>query len=340
MEKLFFHTLQELRAGHDVVLVTIIAGKGSAPRGAGARMLVCLDGSYHGTIGGGKVEFNAIKRAKEILKIKKSVIENYHLTSTQSEQIGMVCGGSLVVFFQYISNENIEFQRCCQQIIDLYQKDENTWLLMEIAEDGDWNMGIYSMDLGMVGINVPQLASMLLPKSVIKPIGDKEYYVEPLIRAGKVYIFGGGHVAQELVPVLSHLDFKCVVLDDRKEFANKIIFPTAEEVYVCEFSSIHDYVTITSNDYAIIMTREHKFDYIIQAQILRDKPYYIGIMGSSHKIKYITEKLLQDGFAQKEIDVCHMPIGTPIQAETPAEIAISIAGELIWNRGMRKISDQ
>ena len=64
-------------------------------------------------------------------------------------------------------------------------------------------------------------------------------------------------------------------------------------------------------------------------------PYYIGIMGSRNKIRVVTDKLLADGFSLEEIQRCHMPIGTDIGAETPAEIAISITGELIAQRAAR-----
>lgn len=65
-------------------------------------------------------------------------------------------------------------------------------------------------------------------------------------------------------------------------------------------------------------------------------PCYIGIMGSRSKIRVVTEKLLEDGFTREEIEGCHMPIGTAIGAETPAEIAVSIAGELIHIRALRE----
>ena len=83
------------------------------------------------------------------------------------------------------------------------------------------------------------------------------------------------------------------------------------------------------------MTRGHQFDYYVQNQALALKPAYIGIMGSRSKIKVVTEKLMEDGYAREEIEACHMPIGTQIHAETPAEIAISIAGELISIRAGR-----
>ena len=156
------------------------------------------------------------------------------------------------------------------------------------------------------------------------------------MQAGTVYIFGGGHVAQELVPVLAHVGFRCVVYDDRAEFANPQVFPQAAETIVGDLEHIGDRVAIGPQDYVCVMTRGHQFDYYVQKQAMELGPCYIGIMGSRSKIRVVTEKLLEDGFTREEIEGCHMPIGTAIGAETPAEIAVSIAGELIHIRALRE----
>ena len=188
----------------------------------------------------------------------------------------------------------------------LYRRGEAAGL--EIPEDMDVNFGV---------------------KAVRREAGGRNYYVEPLVQAGTVYVFGGGHVAQELVPLLAHVGFRCVVMDDREEFANRETFPQAAETVVGDLERISDYIAITERDYVCVMTRGHQFDYYVQRQALAAKPRYIGVMGSRSKIKVTTEKLMADGFSEEEIGFCHMPIGTRILAETPAEIAVSIAGELI-----------
>lgn len=156
--------------------------------------------------------------------------------------------------------------------------------------------------------------------------------------AVRVYVFGAGHVSQQLVPVLAHVGFDCMVLDDREEFANRDCFPQAEEVRICDFKHLEETADITETDYVVIMTRGHEWDYVAQSYALRRKPHYIGVMGSRHKIAFVTKRLLEDGFSLEEIQSCHMPIGTEIQAETPEEIAISIAGELIQTRARARKS--
>ena len=136
-------------------------------------------------------------------------------------------------------------------------------------------------------------------------------------------------MAQELVPVLNHLNFTCIVFDDRPEFANPDIFPEAEKCIVGSFEHLNDYIEIGPQDFVCIMTRGHQFDYLVEKQILKTPASYIGVMGSRSKTKIIREKLLADGFREEEVSRLKSPIGLDIKAETPAEIAISIAGELI-----------
>lgn len=336
MKKVFGGILTHLESGKDVVLVTIIAGSGSTPRGAGARMWVSADGTCEGTIGGGNVEHQAFLKAKKLLETKESVTQGYNLGKQDVANIGMVCGGQVVVYFQYISCADKVFQNLCKEVLQRLEGSEDAWIVMDISDESVWGMGIYTQENGLTGLTVEDMEPLLKGKAVRAQIGDKLYYAEPLVKAGIVYVFGGGHVAQAVVPILSHLDFKCVVLDDREEFACASVFPDAHETILCDFRNLKPSIFVTPNDYVVIMTRGHIHDYEVQRQVLKDNPYYIGVMGSRHKIKFVTEKLLEDGFSKEQIERCHMPIGTEIDAETPAEIAISVAGELIQMRAHKK----
>ena len=100
MKRLFQELLGELEQGRDAVLVTIIASSGSTPRGAGSRMLVRVDGTSLGTIGGGAVEYRATQMAVEAMKEKTSRIQGFTLNRNQVADIGMVCGGDVEVYFR------------------------------------------------------------------------------------------------------------------------------------------------------------------------------------------------------------------------------------------------
>lgn len=339
MKKLFGELLAALEQKQGAVLVTIIASSGSTPRGAGSRMLVKEDASFIGTVGGGAVEYQAQCTALAALKEKTSCVKGYTLTRNQVADIGMVCGGSVVVYFQYITPGDQQMKAFCRLVLEALERDEDSWLMMDVTEERAWSMGLYSPSTGLtggLGTEASGMIQQLQTKAAQVETGGRKYYCEPLVQAGTVYIFGGGHVAQELVPVLSHVGFRCVVYDDREEFANPRVFPQAWNTIVGDLENIAGKITVRPQDYACIMTRGHQFDYFVQKQLLPMKPCYIGIMGSSNKIRVVTGKLLEDGFTKEEIEACYMPIGTSIGAETPAEIAISIAGELICIRAGRE----
>lgn len=263
-----YQTAGKLMEEHtDFMFVRIIKSSGSAPRKAGACMLVLPDGKTVGTVGGGSIEYTASLDAIAAFTEKKSFTKDYDLSNRKAAELGMICGGHVTLEFRYISHEDQAFY---EAVLAEAEKCERT-----------------------------------------------------------VYIFGGGHVAQELVPVLSHLDFSCVVFDDRPEFSNREVFPDASQCIVGDFEAIASSVDIQNEDFVCIMTRGHQFDYLVQKQVLQTEARYIGVMGSRKKTQIIQEKLLADGFTASDIRRLKSPIGLDIKAETPAEIAISIAAELI-----------
>lgn len=324
MKKLFSSIYKTIKNGEDIVLVTVIGDSGSTPRGAGARMAVRKNGTSVGTIGGGAVEYKSTQLAMEALKEKKSYIKGFRLAPNDVADLGMICGGDVEVYFQYIegNKENIVL---IENINIQLNKDENSWLSTEISDEIIGRMWIYSESNSKCKIK----------SGLFKEYG-KIYFIEPLVTAGKVCIFGGGHISQKLVPTLNSIHFKCVVVDDKPEFANAELFPMAEKTVVADFGEYSSRITINPCDYVIILTRGHKNDYDVLVQALRTDACYIGLVGSRTKISNTKERLIKDGFSEEDFNRVYAPIGTAIKAETPEEIAISIAGEMIKVRSELK----
>ena len=324
-------TLEEhLRMGEDLVLLTIVASSGSSPRGAGARMLVGSRGRICGTIGGGAVEYRSIQIAQQVLKEKASVERDFTFTTDDVQNLGMICGGAVNVFFHYLTagEEIFDF---CRKAEEMFTAGRDFWMISELSAGG--RLSLYSRDGG--GELQEELQEYFDRHPVRKTTERGDYYIEQIGSSGRVYVFGGGHVAQELVPVLSHIGFRCVLLDDRKEFANRELFPDAEDIILCDFTRISDYVTITEEDYVCVMTRGHAYDTDVQDQMMRTPAYYIGVIGSRRKIAGVQAVLRTRGFTDRDFERVTTPIGLFIKAETPAEIAISIAGQMIEVRAAK-----
>ena len=259
MKELFETARKSMEKKQDLVFVTTISSSGSSPRGAGSKMLVLENGTSYGTIGGGNVEYVSIQHAREVLKQKQSCTRGFALHPDQVADLGMICGGDVVIFFQYISWENQDFYDLCTRILKSWDKNENTWLIFDITEETVWKAGLYEEQEGLTGLGISDPSPLLQTKAVQKVLDGRKYYCEPLVQKGRVYIFGGGHVAQALVPVLARLEFRCVVFDDREAFSSPQVFPEAEQCILGDFSRIPDYLSVQPQDYVCIMSRGHQY---------------------------------------------------------------------------------
>ena len=101
------------------------------------------------------------------------------------------------------------------------------------------------------------------------------------------------------------------------------------------FDDIAKEITITENDFVLIMTRGHQNDYILQVQVLKTPACYVGVIGSAAKYERLCERLAEDGFSKEQINRVITPVGLQIKAETPAEIAVSIVAQMIQVRAER-----
>ena len=318
-----------LASGEDLVLVTVIASSGATPRGAGARMLIGKQGRVCGTIGGGAVEYRSQQIAATVLDEKTSLGHGFTLTKDDVQNLGMICGGACDVYFHYIPAKDPHTRLLCDKAEEAFRQSSDLWLLTDVGQ-GD-TMGLYTPASGFWGITVPE--NLVLSRH---PERTGEIFAEQINTSGKVYIFGGGHVAQELVPVLAHVGFRCVVMDDREEFTKPELFPGAEEVIRGDLRNIGNYMTVGSEDYVCVMTRGHAYDTVVQAQVLRCRPTYCGVIGSAFKAAGVRRTLKEEyGLLDEELDLVTTPIGLNIKGETPAEIAISIAAQMILHRAER-----
>lgn len=311
--------LSRLDAGEPAVLCSILAGSGSSPRGAGAKMAVLKDGTTCGTIGGGAVELLAAKQALDALERSTSSLCAFDLSPNQVNDIGMICGGAVTVYFQYFDPQDKPAADTLRKWLDALENEKAAWLYLALDDSRVQEFEIFS---------APPANKAALFGAKAKFSGSSPmYYTEPVSRPGRVWIFGGGHVGAALVPVLSSLDFRVCVFDNRPDFAVQERFPEAKAVVCGDYRDLG--ISLTKNDFAVIMTPGHQADYEVLTQVLRSDAAYIGCIGSAKKNAKVAEKLREDGFSDADIARIHAPIGLDILAETPAEIAVSIAAELI-----------
>ncbi len=328
MNTIFSEILNELKQSHDLVLSTIISQNGSSPRGLGAMMLTGSQGRILGTVGGGAVEKSCEQCSRQLLKKKQSYSKAFTLASGGAKDIGMVCGGNVEVWFQYIDASLPGWKTLAERLLQLLAAHQEAWLVFHL--DGSLP-ALLSKDGQML---FGEIADSITPLQSNEYRKTEHSFFMPLTICERVVLFGGGHCAQALVPVLTKVGFRVTVMDNRQELATPRLFPDAEEILCGDFKNISDFLTISREDYVVIMTNGHTYDLDVLLQILQDPPVYVGAIGSKNKVAFINRKLREAGLAEEVIQKVHSPIGTPIKAITPEEIAISIAGEMIFERAL------
>ncbi len=156
-------------------------------------------------------------------------------------------------------------------------------------------------------------------------------YIESQHARPELLIVGAGHIGQALCRLGGLLGFRVTVIDDRREFATRERFPEAERVLVVDFAAAFKDVSVGRDSYVVLVTRGHKYDFdcIVQLLNMDTKPNYLGMIGSRRRVRATFEALLRDGITPERLADVRAPIGLDIGAETPEEIALAIAAEIV-----------
>lgn len=344
MKALFETCARLLVEGEDVVMTTIVSQSGSAPRTSGTKMLVRRDGSFVGTIGGGLLEAQVLRLAGEVFQTGRPVIREFNLTGADAASMDMICGGRLEVFVDFLSAavpENVQIYRTLGGLLHSRQRALLATQLSTRDGCNDRPNKCLLIQGGQpVGCSLPAgRLERLLPDGrsrypQLVQVDGESFLVEPVSSPGTVYLFGAGHVSQKVARLASFVDFRTVILDDREEFANRQRFPEADDIIVPDdFEQCLKDLPISGDSYLVIVTRGHRYDLTVLAQALQTGAGYIGMIGSSRKREAIYRALRETGVSEEQLARVYSPIGLPIEAETPEEIAVSIVAELIKVRG-------
>jgi xanthine dehydrogenase accessory factor len=159
--------------------------------------------------------------------------------------------------------------------------------------------------------------------------GRLTIFIEPVLPLPPLLVFGAGHVGRAVTRLGADLGFRVTVIDERPEYARLELLPGASEVKVAVGPEIADQLRVTAQTQIVIVTHGHTHDRAVLRWALGTSAGYIGMMASRRKVQVILEDLRKSGFSEEQLKRVHTPIGLDIGAVTPAEIAVSIAAELI-----------
>ena len=353
MNDIYTEIVNALEKREKLALATIIHRVGSAPREAGAKYLVKKNGTAIGSIGGGCVEADVWQQAQKAMEKGEGNILHFNLTSEQLAEGGLICGGNIDVFLEPLREDDLNIYR---EINHLRQRGGSGILATLISVDGEYprregakvfiktsgektgslfigemlERRILKESEGLLKAN--KLEVKTIRSEETNPWQKLEILLEQIVSEQTVYIFGAGHISEQLVPLVKKVHFRTVVIDDREVFANRERFPDADEVLVTEFEKAFERLCIDQSSFIVIVTRGHLYDGLVLSQAVDTDARYIGMIGSKKKVQTLYKNLLAKGVSKGALNRVHAPIGLDIGSETTEEIAVSIVAQLIKER--------
>jgi xanthine dehydrogenase accessory factor len=304
--------LRALDAGRGVAIASVIGAHGSTPRHLGARMAVADDGEQWGTIGGGRIEQLVAAAAREVAGGAPPRVVRQHLV----RDLAMCCGGSMEVVLTPAAPSRAALAElaglaAATTVRVLLTPTNGDPLVVRGAEPGD------------PPLHHPRL--------------DGDVLVDRIGAGERAVVFGLGHVARKLGPLLAGLGFTVIVCDDGDTGATDPAPPWAARV-IESFDAAEierELGGFTADDRLLIVTRDHAIDQqLLERLIGHDAIGYLGMIGSRGKVGRFRKRLEAKGLLDGPAGAArwarlHAPIGLDLGAETPEEIAVAIAAELV-----------
>jgi xanthine dehydrogenase accessory factor len=293
-------------------LLSIVGAAGSVPREAGARIVLQPDGGFFGSIGGGRLEYEALAAARQALATgrSKAQFRDWPL----GPNLGQCCGGIVKTLIETFDAGDLAAARCFEQA-------ENTGgfaTASRIGDDGRIVRAIASHSLVQSELEVSAAAFGQTP--FIEQFGDA---------ATPVLLFGAGHVGRALVLALAPLPFAVRWIDSRPDQFPQYV--PQNVVTVCTDAADRELAAAPRDAMIIIMTHSHPLDFDITATALRHRAFdFVGLIGSETKRARFASYARQLGITESNIERLVCPIGIPqLKGKEPAVIAAAVAAQLL-----------
>jgi xanthine dehydrogenase accessory factor len=303
---------QSLQQNIAVMLLYVLESRGSSPGRQGFMMVVNADAAMSGSLGGGIMEHKFVELAKSKLReaaAEISIHHQIHDKSAAKNQSGMICSGEQTIFLYTVKKEEAT---AIQQIISTLQQHQNATL--QLSPNGIiFNQVVPDKDYAL------------------QITGDNDFLLtEKIGYKNKLFIIGGGHCALAFSQLMSSMDFYIQLFDSRdglntmeqNHFAHK-------KKLVDDYAELASLVTGGENVFIVIMSFGYRTDEAALKALTGKDFAYMGLLGSKNKFTRMFEKFVAEGVDKSWLSKIHAPVGMHIKSQTPEEIAVSIAAEII-----------
>lgn len=313
-EKKFWEfVIAKLQLAQRVALLFVPESIGSSPGRQGHQMAVAEDGSLLGTIGGGAMEYKQVELCKKLLASKtKACIRQQliHDKSDKNKWSGLSCSGEQTVLTFFLDAMDI---RLVEQILSACEAETTHHLVLT----SDSCLLLEVVDSSAAKFEYTYKAT------------DVWTYRYILNFQEKVYLIGAGHVGLALCRQLALLNFKVILIDNRAALPTQEYDQFISKKIISNYKKVANFVPSSKHDYIVIMSFSSALDTLILSQLINKEARYIGMMASKVKVERIRGILLEQGHSEAAFERVHTPIGLPIKCKSPAEIAVSVAAQMI-----------
>jgi len=315
-----------------MALATVIAVRGSAPRHPGAKLLFCAGGGVLGTVGGGRGEARALLACRDCLEDGRAALLQVPMVGNEIQGPEMVCGGTSITLIEPLADRG-PYRAALERLA----RGERVLFVKGLTGQGAGPVTVAVALLDQDGTpawgRVDGASAALAARALELgcPWYDEEasVFYDPVLPEEKLLILGAGHVGQALAALAPAVGFAVTVVDDRPELLDRGRYPEEVRTVRSGFpEAIADFPFDRSAS-AVVLTRGHQQDLECVRALLARSWRYAGFMGSARKTRLVLDQVLQDGFDPARVAALSAPIGLDIGAETPAELAVAILGELV-----------
>jgi xanthine dehydrogenase accessory factor len=325
---------RELEKNKPVALATLLDTRGSVPQVRGASAIFSDVGLVAGTLGGGILEADAGKKAKEMIQHCSRDIYEFGLNAEITSKEAAICGGSAIVLIDACLSQSREVFHAMEKCID---KGRSGVLLTSISRQNGTIVRRQWFENANGEYRQEMMPCLDDRKCLYVEASDgNARFLEPIFPLPGLIIAGAGHIGRALAHLAHLLDFEVTVIDDRSEYANSHNIPDADHLVVARIEEALQGMAKSPDTYIVIVTRGHKDDAEALRACLDAEVAYIGMIGSKRKISLMRDEFISQGWATaSQFDRVHAPIGLEIGSKTVQEIAISICAQLVQTRNLK-----